>query len=273
MKISFQGEYGAYSEAAVYKHFGEEVTVFPLSTLDEVFEAVEERQADAGLVPIENSIGGSVNRTYDLLKDTSLRIAAEVFLPIHHCLLAREEQSPMELSRVYSHPQALKQCQDYLNRLEVEQRATYDTAGSAKMIREEGQPGEAAIASRVAAEEYGLVVLEEGIESTPDNVTRFLIIVPRVGEIEEGEAYKSSITFEAADRPGSLYRCLGAFAENGVNLTMIHSRPIKEKKWNYRFYLDFEGNLEEEAVRAALSELKGEAKEVKLLGSYPRGAG
>ncbi len=272
MLIAFQGEYGAYSEQAIYKKFKNEPQVMPCESLNLIFEKVSTKEVDCGVIPVENSIGGSIDETYDLLLSNRLIITGEIYLTIKHCLLANPESELKDIKYVYSHPQALKQCTRFLSKLGVTKQATYDTAGSAKMIKKRGRKEEAAIASKVAAKHYGLTVLKEGIESFANNQTRFLVLSKE--EINQKKSakkdYKSSIIFEAADTPGSLYKSLGFFAAKNINLTLLQSRPIKGANWKYLFYLDFEGHVEDPPVREVLQELKNSTISCKILGSYPR---
>ncbi|MEM2127441.1 MAG: prephenate dehydratase, partial [Candidatus Bathyarchaeia archaeon] len=268
MKIAFQGERGAYSEEAIIRNYGEEVEAIPKPSLRDVFRAVEMDEAEFGLLPAENTLEGSITQTYDLLLESDLKIRGEVILRIVHCLMANPGVALKEVRRVYSHPQALRQCSHFIERNRLEEVPMYDTAGSAKMIKEAGLRDAAAIASRRAAEIYGLSILLEGIESNPENYTRFLIIGhedhPPTGRD------KTTIAFKIEHTPGSLFRALKPFAELEVNLTKIESRPIPGRPWEYTFYLDLEGHREDQRVKLALKELEKASLYVKILGSYPR---
>jgi chorismate mutase/prephenate dehydratase len=206
-----------------------------------------------------------VVRTYDLLKDSGVKISQEVILKISHCLIGNPGAKLGAIKRVYSHPQALGQCEAYLEKLECEVIPTYDTAGSLKLIK--GEVGSAAIASKRAAKMYGMKILEEAIQTSPENYTRFFIISEHDGEPTGHD--KTSIVFSARHFPGSLYRCLEIL--RGLNLTKIESRPILGQPWNYSFYLDFEGHRTEDRVKKALEELKERTIFLKVLGSYPKG--
>jgi prephenate dehydratase len=269
MRVAFQGERGAYSEAAAIGHFGTMSSV-PCRTLVEVFDAVEHEQADRGMVPVENSQAGSINETYDLLARRSLHIVGEHNQRIEHCLLALPEDTLDAIRTVLSHPQALAQCEAFLKRGGWETVATYDTAGSARIVATERRRGVAAIASRHAAEIYGLTVLAEGIETSPVNYTKFLALAltpaPRV------DRAKTSVVFTTANVPGALYKALGAFATRGINLTKLESRPRRDRPWEYLFYVDLETHQESAEGRAALSELAGVTAFLRILGSYPRAA-
>ncbi|MBI5036963.1 prephenate dehydratase [Candidatus Micrarchaeota archaeon] len=264
--IAFQGERGAYSEEAIKQAYGEK-EVLPCRSLHDVFEAVEKGEADAGLIPIENSTEGSINLTYDLLLNSHLTIAGETFLRVRHCLLANKGVPFGDVKRVYSHPQALAQCRFFLNENKKEPVEFYDTAGAAEHIANEKIMDAGAIASRTAAEHYGLEVLKEGIEDNRSNYTRFIL----VAKTAPSKGDKTSIVFSTAHKPGALFEVLKVFADNGINLTKIESRPTKEKPWEYLFYLDFEGSAQEGRGAKALKEIKGSTLFLKVLGTYPKG--
>jgi prephenate dehydratase len=273
--VAFQGEPGAYSEAALRKYYersGTEPAALARDSLEGVVNAVETGSADAGIVPVENSLGGYVDSSYRLITRGDVSVTGEVYLHVRHSLLGIEDAELSDIETVYSHPQALKQSRDYLSDLGVETHATYDTAGSAKMVRERGQQEVAAVASQFAGEKYGLIPLVDNIQSSDKNRTRFLIISPEPREKRPGdEAYKTTISFELGDSPGALYHCLEPFAEKEVNLTMIQSRPTDTGHWEYHFDLEMEGHNKEEPLSSALQELKQVVPEVHLLGSYPPG--
>lgn len=270
MKVAFQGERGAYSESAVYKFFGESVAIAPCRNLTETFESVAKQETEYGVVPIENSIEGSVNQTYDLFLNYDLNVRGEVIVKIEHCLIANPNTNLEAVETVYSHPQALAQCRDYLEKSGWELIPTYDTAGSVKMLKEEGLKNAAAVASEGAAILYGMKILARNIADNPGNYTRFFVLskddAPATGRD------KTSIIFAAAHKPGSLYNALGEFAKRGINLTRIESRPTKQKPWEYNFYLDFEGHRSEPRCAQVLEALRGYAVFVKILGSYPKAA-
>ncbi len=269
MKIGYQGEKGAYSEQAVKMRFGSDDALEAVSyaTFAEVFEAVSLGTVEKGVVPIENFIAGSINQTYDLLLDHDLFIVGEIFLPIEHCLIGKKGS---EVKKVYSHPQALAQCEEFIRNKGYEPRAASDTAGSVKIVKERGRDDEAAIASESAAEIYGLDVLEKGISTVKNNVTRFIVISKKECDKLEGDV-KSSLVFAARHIPAALYKCLGGFATNTVNLEKLESRPIRGEHGNYLFYLDFAGGKDDVDVREALAELDFFTESVKFLGSYPKG--
>ena len=270
LKIAFQGERGAYSESAVYTFFGDNAEVKPCRDLTEVFESVDKQEVPVGVVPVENSLEGSVNQTYDLFLTHDLKVCGEIIIRISHCLIANPSTSLMAVKTVYSHPQALAQCRSFLERLGSELVPTYDTAGSVKMLKENGLKDAAAVASKKAAEIYGMKILASEIEDTPTNYTRFFAI-SKDDSLRTGKD-KTSIIFAAAHTPGSLYHALGEFAKRNINLTKIESRPTKQKAWEYNFYLDFEGHRTEENCAAALKALEQSGAFLKILGSYPKAA-
>ncbi len=265
--IAFQVENGAYSEEAARKFFGLETETKPCRSLRQVFNSVEQRHVDFGIVPAENSIEGSVNQTYDLLLRSPLKICGEVKIRISHCLLALPGTEPKNLKVVYSHPQALAQCAQFLEALGVEAEPSYDTAGSAKMIQERQLHGAGAIASDRAAETYNLAILQRNIGDYPENFTRFFIIgwndAPATGKD------KTSIVFATAHTPGALHQALGELSIRSINLTKIESRPVRTTPWEYHFFVDFEGNRSDAKCAEALEALKKTTTFLKVLGSYP----
>ena len=269
MKIAFQGEPGAYSEAAALEHWGPDAEPVPCATFDEVFAAVESGACERGLVPIENSIGGSIHRNYDLLLQHSLHIVAEHYLRVHHCLIAWPGVTLGEVRRVISHPQALAQCERHLRELQgVQVEQVYDTAGSVKMIREQGDRTVAAVASRRAAEVYGLEVLVDGMEDDEANFTRFLAIAPQ--PVTATGDTKTSLVFTLHNMPGALFKALSVFALRDIDLTKIESRPMVGKLWEYLFYVDIAGSVADVPVSRALDHLGEYAPLLRVLGSYPR---
>ncbi|MCS6964889.1 MAG: prephenate dehydratase [Thermoflexus sp.] len=270
-RVAFQGEPGAYSHEAALGFFGSDLELLPCRTFAEVAQAVEAGRAEFGILPIENSTAGSINAVYDLLLDRDLRIWGEVILPVRHCLLAPPGTLLSDIRVVRSHPQALEQCARFIERHGWEALAAHDTAGSARMLAERPEPGIAAIASRLAAERYGLVILAEGIEDDPENATRFFIVSTR--EPARAERNKTSIVFSTRHVPGALHACLGEFAARGINLTKLESRPRRGRPWEYVFYVDFEGHWQDPPCREALLGLLQRASFLKLLGSYPAAEG
>ena len=267
IRVAYQGEPGAFSETAVLALFPAAAPV-PHHAFRDVFRAVEDGAVGFGMMPIENSQAGSINDTYDLLARGTARIVGEVIVPVRHSLLALAGTAIGDVRRVISHPQALAQCQEYLERLGVEVLAVHDTAGAARLIAEEHRQGEAAVAAERAAAVYGLDVLASQIEDDPQNQTRF-VAVSTSGE-PVGEPTKTSLLFEVRSIPGALYRCLGPFAERNLNLSKLESRPLRGQPWEYRFYLDVDVGDRDDGFVAALAALKEFTASLKVLGSYPR---
>ncbi len=267
MRVAFQGEPGAFSEEACYGYFGE-VETLPCETFDDVFARVTAGECDYGLIPIENSLAGSVHQNYDLLLRHDLYIIGEYFLRVRHCLIAFPGVEQASIQKVISHPQALGQCAAFLRALGVKTEPVYDTAGSVKLLKASGERTTAAIASRRAAEIYGMQILQEGIEDNRENYTRFLAIARQPIE-PEGEA-KTSIVFTLRNRPGALFKALSVFALREIDLTKIESRPLAGKPWEYLFYLDFCGSTREEKIQRALDNLREYALMLRVFGSFPR---
>lgn len=270
VRVAFQGEHGAYSEEAVIEYFGE-VDLLPCRTFLDVFRAVAEGGASDGLVPVENSLAGTINETYDLLLQYDIPIYGEVVLQIEHCLMAIPGQDISQIRRVYSHPQALAQCDVFLRELGVETVAIYDTAGGARMVSERRLRGTGAIAAARAANLYGLEVIARGIQNEKDNFTRFYAIGWR--KVKPAKRNKSVLVFATEHKPGALYACLGAFASQGLNLLKIESRPRKGFPWEYVFYVDIEASDEEERFQRAISSLRESTTMLRVLGSFPRAEG
>jgi len=266
MKIAFQGEIGAYSESAVYSFFGPSAKVKPCENLSEVFESVKKGETPYGVVPIENSLEGSVNQTYDLFLEYDLKVCGEIVLKIVHCLIAHPGTHLNSIKTVYSHPQALAQCRKFLEKVGCRLISTFDTAGSVKMIKEEQLKDAGAIASERAAEIYDMKVLAKEIGDSSNNYTRFFVL-SKEDSPYSGED-KTSIIFSVKSVPGALYHILEEFAVRHINLTKIESRPTKRTPWEYNFYLDFEGHRNEEKCREALRGIKDKTLFVKILGSY-----
>lgn len=267
MKIAFQGEAGAYSEQAVFNYFGQ-VETLPCESFDAVFDAVNAGKCEAALVPIENSLAGSIHQNYDLLLRNNLHINGEYPLRVRHCLIAIPGVKMADIKKAISHPQALGQCAGYLRNHEIRPEQVYDTAGSVKILKESGSRDTAAIASRRAAELYGMEILEEGIEDNPENYTRFLAISKEVTK-SEGEA-KTSIVFTLKNAPGALFKALSVFALRDIDLTKIESRPLQGSPWEYLFYIDFIGATHDAHVQKALDHLEEYAVMLRVLGSYTR---
>jgi prephenate dehydratase len=267
MKAAFQGEPGAYSEEAGYGYFTAAEMV-PHESFDAVFEAVASGECESGLIPIENSLAGSIHQNYDLLLRYELFIVGECFLRVRHCLIGFPGVKRSDIRRVISHPQALGQCAAYLRELGVKTEPVYDTAGSVKMLKSSGDKSCAAIASKRAAEIYGMQILQEGIEDNSENFTRFLEIAAQ--PVKPNDDAKTSIVFTLKNQPGALFNALKVFAQRDIDLTKIESRPLVGKIWEYLFYVDFIGARGQAPAQEALDQLGEFALMLRVLGSYPR---
>ncbi len=267
-KVAFQGEPGAYSESAIYSFFGSQSQPVPCRRFSDVFRSVENGETEFGVVPIENSIEGSVNQVYDLFLKYDHKVCGEIVLKIAHCLIANPGTSLDDIKVIYSHPQALDQCRGFLESLNCELISTYDTAGSVKMIKEKQLMDAGAVAGERAAEIYGMNILAEDISDNPYNFTRFFVLSKTDAPSSGND--KTSVIFSTKHLPGALYQVLGEFAERGINLTKIESRPTKRRPWEYNFYLDFEGHRSEKRCAEAIEGLRNKAVFVKVLGSYPK---
>jgi chorismate mutase/prephenate dehydratase len=267
-EVAFQGEVGAYSEEAALQFFGPSTTTKPYESLDEVFKVVEQDEVQFGIIPVENSLEGSISLVYDLLLDSSLKVCGETELRVSHCLIGSPEARLDLIKRVYSHPQALGQCKTFLKHLGCELIPTYDTAGSVKMIKEKAITDGAAIASARAAEIYKMKIIASEIEDNPNNFTRFFILAKEDSPPSGND--KTSIVFSVKHRPRALHEFIKEFAVRNINLTKIESRPTRQKPWEYNFYLDFEGHREDKAPREVLENLDRTSLFLKILGSYPR---
>src|SRR5947207_3678526 len=264
LRLAYQGEPGAYSEAAALVYGGQHVETMPCKTFDEVFESVVKKRATHGVVPLENSIGGTIHRNYDLLLEHELMITGEVELDVVHCLQALPGTKIGDVKVVYSHPQALAQCERYLKDLGVTVEAVYDTAGGAKLIAEQKLKNAAALASRRAAEVFGLEVLQEAVQDYEYNITRFAII----GGVAAPDADKTTIVFALPSTPGALFKALSVFALRDINLTKLESRPIRGRPWEYLFYVEIEARRDDMACSRALMHLAEFAKWTRVLGTY-----
>jgi prephenate dehydratase len=267
MKVAFQGEPGAYSEEASNCYFDTQETV-PCESFEAVFAAVSSDKCEFGLIPIENSLAGSIHQNYDLLLQNELYIIGEYFLRVRHCLIGFPGVTKPEIRKVISHPQALDQCASFLRGMGVKTEPVYDTAGSVKILKASGEHTSAAIASHKAADIHGMQILQEGIEDNPENYTRFLAIA-RSPVRPSGEA-KTSIVFILKNQPGTLFKALSVFALREIDLTKIESRPLAGKPWEYLFYIDFIGGMHEEQVKKALDHLGEYALMLRVFGSYLR---
>ncbi len=271
-RVAFQGVAGAYSEEAVRQYFGAGVETVACPTLEAMFPEVESGRAAYAMLPVENAVAGAVAGAYELLLERDLRINAEVILRVRHMLLAVPGTQRSQVRRVRSHPQALAQCQRYLDRYGLQAEPAFDTAGSARDLARSTaeastEPDVAVIAGGLAAELYGLEVLDRGIEDFPFNYTRFFVMGTE--DPPRAQRPKTSIVFSTRHSPGALYKCIGEFSTRNINLTKIESRPRLNQPWRYTFYLDFEGHCQDLAAEAALMGLLRHASFVKLLGSYP----
>ena len=264
MRLAYQGEPGAYSEAAALQFGGPQTETLPCKSFDEVFEAVVRKKATHGVVPLENSIGGTIHRNYDLLLEHELSITGEVELDVVHCLQALPGTKLADVKTVYSHPQALAQCERYLKDLGVTVEAVYDTAGGAKLVSEQKLASAAALASRRAAEVFGLEVLQEAVQDYEFNITRFAII----GGVAPKDANKTTIVFALRSTPGSLFKALSVFALRDINLTKLESRPVRGAPWEYLFYVEVEANRDDLAFGRSLTHLAEFARWTRVLGTY-----
>ena len=267
--VAFQGERGAYSEDACFKYFGDRVKTKPMLDFQSVFETVERDKVTHAVVPVENSIEGSVAQVNDLLLDHDLTVSGEIIVPVKHYLMAYDGATMETITEVLSHPQALGQCRKFLaNYPDWRVVPSYDTAGSARIVAESKKTDVAAIASKRAASVYGLRILKEDIQSEIVNFTRFFVLEKNPSPVEG--ANKTSIVFATKNAPGALHKCLGEFALRNVNLSKLESRPRKNKPWVYVFYADFEGSMDDPNCHAAIGGLLKTGAFVKILGSYKK---
>lgn len=265
-RVVFQGVEGANSQAAMEQYFGKNINSFHVAQFRDAMEAIEEGSADYAVLPIENSSAGVVAQVYDLLVEFENYIVAETVLPIRHMLAGLPKTRMEDIRRVYSHPQGLMQCERFLNVRDWERISVANTAVAARKVREEQDPAQAAVCSEYAAELYGLEILDRDINDEPDNSTRFIVVTNQ--KVFLKHASKISICFEVAHESGSLYHLLSHFIYNDLNMTKIESRPVEGRNWEYRFFVDFEGNLAEAAVKNAIRGLREEALNLRILGNY-----
>jgi prephenate dehydratase len=268
MRVGFQGEPGAYSEAAVFAYFTDnDVAAVPCESFEQVFNAVKNGDCQFGVIPIENSLAGSIHQNYDLLMQNPLWVIGEHYLRVSHCLIAKPGARIEDIKIVMSHPQALAQCAGYLKSIPgIKVEPVYDTAGSVKIMRGQNDMSIAAIASKQAADIFGMQILAEQIEDNQANFTRFLIVAP--DPIHPQGKAKTSIVFTLKNEPGSLFNAMHEFASREIDLTKIESRPLVGTPWDYLFYIDFTGSIDSEPVRQALENLKKFALMLRVLGSY-----
>lgn len=275
VRTAFQGEPGAFSHEAVMRLVGEEAEILPCPRFEDVFVALRDHKAAAAVIPIENTLHGSVHENYDHLLNFDHRITGETNVRIIHNLIAAPGVKFRDLRRVYSHPVALNQCLHFLaSNPQLERTPFYDTAGSVKMVMEEGLKDAAAIASAVSSGIYGARILKKSIEDDRENHTRFFLLrragekpLPPVGPAKKG--WKTSLVFTTKNQAGSLFKALSAFALRDLSLTKIESRPLRGRPWEYLFYVDFLGRLEEERVKRALGHLEELADMLRVFGCYP----
>lgn len=265
-RVVFQGAEGAYSQAAMAQYFGDEINSFHVDTFREAMSAIDEGSADFAVLPIENSTAGIVSEIYDLLVEFENYIVGEQIIKIEHCLLGLPGTDPEQIQRVYSHPQSLMQSARFLSDYGWQQISMQNNAFAAQKVKNDGDKTQAAIASEYAGKIYGLEVLKKGINQSDTNSTRFIIVTNQ--KIFLKDAKKISICFEVPHQSGSLYHMLSHFIYNNLNMCKIESRPIEDRNWEYRFFIDFEGNLADSAVKNALRGLRDEARNMKILGNY-----
>ena len=264
-RVSFQGERGAYSEAASISFFGNEVEIISCSTFADALKNTENGSSDYTVLPVENSLEGSVGESNDLLLSTKLNVVGEIYHRIHHCLIGTGSLG--DIDTVYSHPQALGQCRHFIQENSLKTIPSYDTAGSVKIIKDLNKNNVACIASKNAAKIFDVPVIQEGIENNTNNYTRFLVFSKE--NIDKTENSKTSIIFSVKHEAGALYHIINEFYQNKINLTKIESRPNKNTAWEYNFYVDFEGHQDDSLIKNMLDAVKGYSTFLKILGSYP----
>lgn len=268
MEVYFQGIQGSYSEQAVIKYFGKKVKAKGVDSFEEVFDHVS-KKGTYGVVPVENSFTGSITKNYDLLYQEKVTVIAEIYSPINHVLLGNLNTLLKDIITVYSHPQALSQCSDFIRKHNWKTVNEYDTAGAAKLVKERQTKHQAAIASSICADLFGMKILAEGIMNNKNNTTRFLVFVGDQNAPTDLVREKTSIVFKIKHLPGALVRSLESFSK--INLTKIESRPDLSTNWEYLFYVDFEGGTNEEKIKEALRKLNKTVSFMKVIGSYPLG--
>jgi prephenate dehydratase len=275
LAIGYQGTEGAYSQLAAMHHFAgaaESVRCVGYHSFREMLEALKAGEIDYAVLPIENSIAGSINESYDLLAGMGLSLVGEEFQPIAHCLIGAADVEVGDLRRVYSHPVALAQCGEFLETLEdCHVEAFVDTAMAVAKVKQDADPTQAAIASEQAATLHGLPILRRDIADHPENYTRMVIVAAEPAHYAQGVPCKTSLIFSTIHEQGALARCISIFAERGLNLTKIESRPKPDTPFEYIFYVDFEGNVDRETTQAALRDLDAVTTFLTVLGSYPTG--
>lgn len=265
--VAFQGEPGSYSEQALREYFGKETATLPCRSFIHLFRAVEDGRCTHGMLPVENSLAGTVISAYSLLIEHDLRVQAEAVLRVEHCLMAPAGTTISDIKRVRSHRQALAQCEQNIERMGFEPIVHYDTAGSARDLAANAEPGTAAIASKLAAQTYNLNILKHNFEDLDVNFTRFFILGRE--DLPRKEPSKTSIVFITRHVPGALYTIMEQLASRNINLTKIESRPRRNRPWHYQFYVDFEGHEDDPEVEQALLGILKLSSFLKVLGSYP----
>jgi len=264
-RVSFQGERGAYSESAAIVFFGNKVETIPCTTFADALKNTENDTSDYTILPVENSLEGSVGESIDLLLSTNLNVVGEIYHRIHHCLIGTGPLAEIEV--VYSHPQALGQCRQFIQDHSLKTVPSYDTAGSVRTIKDLNKDSVSCIASRNAAEIFGVAVIQEGIEDNANNYTRFLIFSKE--KSGKNKNSKTSIVFSVKHEAGALFRIINEFHQYKVNLTKIESRPNRGTSWEYNFYVDFEGHQDDTSIKEMLLKIKENSSFLKILGSYP----
>ncbi len=265
-KVVFQGAEGAYSYAAMNEYFGNKADSFHVDSFKDAMEALEEGRADFAVLPIENSTAGIISEIYDLLTEYENYIVGEQIIKVEHCLMAVSGTKIEDITTVYSHPQSFMQSSNYLSKKNWQKISMQNNAFAAKHVKDINLKNQAAIAGEAAADIYGLEILEKGVNDLKENSTRFIIVTNQ--KVFKEDAKKISICFEVNHESGSLYHILSHFIYNGLNMTKIESRPLEGRNWEYRFFIDFEGNLADSAVKNALRGIREEARNVKILGNY-----
>ena len=263
--VSFQGEHGAYSESAARKFFGEDINTIPCKSFEDALKVTEEGNSNYSVLPVENSIEGTVGQSIDAITNTSLHSIGEVYLKVEHCLIGKGKVE--DIKTVYSHPQALGQCSDFIQNRKLHTVPTYDTAGSVKIVKDMNDLQLASIASYDAGKLYDVPIIEKGIENNSNNYTRFLIFSKE--NSSESSNDKTSIIFSVKHEPGALYQILKEFNDNGINLTKIESRPNKNTNWEYNFFVDLIGHFANSKISSVLDKISENTIFLKVLGSYP----
>tara|TARA_Y100000590_G_scaffold459455_1_gene616587 strand:+ start:17125 stop:17943 length:819 start_codon:yes stop_codon:yes gene_type:complete len=263
--ISFQGEHGAYSENAARKFYKDKMETNPCSTFEDALKSTENGKSNFSILPVENSIEGTVGQSIDAITNTNLNAIGEVYLKIEHCLIGSGKLE--DVDTVYSHPQALGQCSEFIQSMNLKTVPTYDTAGSVKIIKDLGKNNCASIASNFSSILYDVPIIKQGIENTSSNYTRFLIF-SKDSNSNEGTDNKTSIIFSVKHEPGALYKILKEFHDNNINLTKIESRPNKNTNWEYNFFVDLLGDKEDEKIKSVLEKISKDTLFLKIIGSY-----